>query len=55
MSLALTLCGEGVVPAVTLSPPGGVLDFGYMLKNESISQVLKVSHVQMPQNIYYND
>lgn len=39
----MTLCGEGVVPAVTLSHPGGLLDFGYVLQNESTSQVLKVS------------
>ncbi|XP_029010867.1 cilia- and flagella-associated protein 74 isoform X2 [Betta splendens] len=44
MTLALTLRGEGVMPAVTLSPPGGVLDFGYVLKNESVSQVLKLQN-----------
>lgn len=42
INLEMTLCGEGVVPAVTLSHPGGLLDFGYVLENESTSQVLKV-------------
>lgn len=44
MTLRMTLCGEGVVPAVTCSHPGGVLDFGYVLESESITQVFKVSH-----------
>ena len=43
MTLEMTLCGEGVLPAVTSSHPGGLLDFGYVLKKESASQVLKVS------------
>lgn len=43
MTLEMTLCGEGVVPAVTSSHPGGLLDFGYVLEKESTSQVLKVS------------
>uniref|UniRef100_A0AAQ6IMB2 Cilia- and flagella-associated protein 74 n=1 Tax=Anabas testudineus TaxID=64144 RepID=A0AAQ6IMB2_ANATE len=42
INLEMTLCGEGVVPAVTLSHPGGLLDFGYVLENESTSQVLKL-------------
>lgn len=43
MTLEMTLCGEGVVPAITSSHPGGLLDFGYVLEKESTSQVLKVS------------
>lgn len=43
MILEVTLCGEGVVPAVTVSHPGGPLDFGYVLEKESASHVLKVS------------
>lgn len=38
----MTLSGEGAVPAVTCSHPGGLLDFGYVLEKESSSQVLKV-------------
>ncbi|KAM7404384.1 hypothetical protein PAMP_011732 [Pampus punctatissimus] len=44
MVLKMTLCGEGVVPAVTSSHPGGVLDFGYVLEKESTSQVLKLQN-----------
>lgn len=44
MTLRMTLRGAGVVPAVTCSHPGGVLDFGYVLEKESITQVFKVSH-----------
>ncbi|KAM7410971.1 hypothetical protein PAMA_021099 [Pampus argenteus] len=44
MVLKITLCGEGVVPAVTSSHPGGVLDFGYVLEKESTSQVLKLQN-----------
>lgn len=43
MTLEMTVCGEGVVPAVTSSHPGGLLDFGYVLEKESASHVLKVS------------
>ncbi len=43
MTLEVTLRGEGVVPAVTSSHPGGLLDFGFVLEKESASQVLKVS------------
>ncbi|XP_067384004.1 cilia- and flagella-associated protein 74 isoform X2 [Channa argus] len=42
ITLEMTLVGEGVVPAVTLSHPGCLLDFGYVLKNESKSQILKL-------------
>lgn len=45
MILDVILRGEGVVPAVTSSHPGGLLDFGYILEKESTSQVLKVSQV----------
>uniref|UniRef100_A0A4W6BMF6 Calcium channel, voltage-dependent, L type, alpha 1D subunit, b n=1 Tax=Lates calcarifer TaxID=8187 RepID=A0A4W6BMF6_LATCA len=38
MTLEVTLRGEGVVPAVTSSHPGGLLDFGYVLEKESTSQ-----------------
>ncbi|XP_051280852.1 cilia- and flagella-associated protein 74 isoform X4 [Dicentrarchus labrax] len=44
MTLEMTLCGEGVVPAVTCSHPGGLLDFGYVLEKESSSQVLKLQN-----------
>ncbi|XP_061760780.1 cilia- and flagella-associated protein 74 [Nerophis ophidion] len=44
MTLALTLRGEGVVPAITCSHSGGLLDFGCVLEKESISQVLKLQN-----------
>ncbi|XP_077371028.1 cilia- and flagella-associated protein 74 isoform X3 [Festucalex cinctus] len=44
MTLAVTLRGEGVVPAITSSHPGGLLDFGYVLEKESTSQVLKLQN-----------
>ncbi|XP_073326821.1 cilia- and flagella-associated protein 74 isoform X2 [Pagrus major] len=44
MTLRMTLCGEGVVPAVTCSHPGGVLDFGYVLERESTAQVFKLQN-----------
>ncbi|XP_076597344.1 cilia- and flagella-associated protein 74 isoform X1 [Chaetodon auriga] len=44
MNLEVTLCGEGVLPAVTSSHPGGLLDFGYVLEKESTSQVLKLQN-----------
>ncbi|XP_062247115.1 cilia- and flagella-associated protein 74 [Platichthys flesus] len=42
MSLEVTLRGEGVVPDVTSSHPGGLLDFGCVLEKESTSQVVKL-------------
>lgn len=42
MTLAVTLRGEGVVPAITSSHSGGLLDFGYVLEKESTTYVLKV-------------
>ncbi|XP_054465778.1 cilia- and flagella-associated protein 74 [Anoplopoma fimbria] len=44
MSLEMTLCGEGVVPAVTSSHPGGILDFGYVLEKESTTHVMKLQN-----------
>ncbi|XP_069383318.1 cilia- and flagella-associated protein 74 isoform X2 [Paralichthys olivaceus] len=44
MTLEVTLRGEGVVPAVTSSHPGGLLDFGCVLEKESTSQVLKLQN-----------
>ncbi|XP_071331418.1 cilia- and flagella-associated protein 74 isoform X2 [Trachinotus anak] len=44
MTLEVTLHGEGVVPAVTSSHPGGLLDFGYVLEKERSSQVLKLQN-----------
>ncbi|XP_037629906.1 cilia- and flagella-associated protein 74 isoform X4 [Sebastes umbrosus] len=44
MSLEMSLCGEGVVPTVTSSHPGGLLDLGYVLEKESTSQVLKLQN-----------
>ncbi|XP_031724564.1 cilia- and flagella-associated protein 74 isoform X4 [Anarrhichthys ocellatus] len=44
MTLEMTLCGEGLVPAVTSSHPGGLLDFGYVLEKESTSHVLKLQN-----------
>lgn len=38
----MTLSGEGVVHVVTLSHPGSLLNFDYVLENDSKSQVLKV-------------
>ena len=42
-TLTMTLCGEGVLSDVTCSPAGDLLDLGYVLEQESISRVLKVS------------
>ncbi|KAM9855197.1 cilia- and flagella-associated protein 74 [Aulostomus maculatus] len=44
MTLAMTLQGEGVVPIVTCSHPGGLLDFGFVLEKDSTSQVLKIQN-----------
>ncbi|XP_035499668.2 cilia- and flagella-associated protein 74 isoform X3 [Scophthalmus maximus] len=44
MTLWVTLRGEGVVPVVTSSHPGGLLDFGYVFQKESTSQVLKLQN-----------
>ncbi|XP_049610848.1 cilia- and flagella-associated protein 74 isoform X2 [Syngnathus scovelli] len=44
MTLAVTLRGEGVVPAITSSHPGGLLDFDYVLEKESTSHVLKLQN-----------
>ncbi|XP_056155745.1 cilia- and flagella-associated protein 74 [Lampris incognitus] len=44
MTVELTLCGEGVDPAITCSPPGDLLDFGYVLERESASQVLQLQN-----------
>uniref|UniRef100_A0A665X6C6 Calcium channel, voltage-dependent, L type, alpha 1D subunit, b n=1 Tax=Echeneis naucrates TaxID=173247 RepID=A0A665X6C6_ECHNA len=45
MTLEVTLCGKGVVPAVTSSHPGGLLDFGYVLEKESTSELQNSSTV----------
>ncbi|XP_028308509.1 cilia- and flagella-associated protein 74 isoform X3 [Gouania willdenowi] len=47
MSLALTLCGEGVALAVTCSHSEGLLDFGHVLAQESTSQVIKLQNTSM--------
>ncbi|XP_033944062.1 cilia- and flagella-associated protein 74 isoform X5 [Pseudochaenichthys georgianus] len=44
MTLEMTLRGEGVLPAVTCSHPGGLLDLGYVLEKESTSHVLKMQN-----------
>ncbi|KAK5863236.1 hypothetical protein PBY51_000282 [Eleginops maclovinus] len=44
MVLEMTLRGEGVLPAVTCSHPGGLLDLGYVLEKESTSHVLKMEN-----------
>ncbi|XP_034446990.1 cilia- and flagella-associated protein 74 isoform X2 [Hippoglossus hippoglossus] len=44
MSLEVTLRGEGVVPDVTSSHPGGLFDFGCVLEKESTSQVVKLQN-----------
>ncbi|XP_077401217.1 cilia- and flagella-associated protein 74 isoform X6 [Vanacampus margaritifer] len=44
MTLAVTLRGEALVPAITSSHPGGLLDFAYVLEKESTSQVLKLQN-----------
>ncbi|XP_053173341.1 cilia- and flagella-associated protein 74 [Scomber japonicus] len=44
MILEVILRGEGLVPNVTSSHPGGLLDFGYVLEKESPSQVLKLQN-----------
>lgn len=43
MNLGVTLCGEGVLQAVSCSHPGGELDFGYVLPKDRTSQVFQVS------------
>ncbi|KAG7226924.1 hypothetical protein INR49_022219 [Caranx melampygus] len=43
-TLEVTLCGEGVVPVVTSSHPGGLLDFGYVMEKERTSQVIKLQN-----------
>ncbi|XP_047428401.1 cilia- and flagella-associated protein 74 isoform X2 [Mugil cephalus] len=44
MTLKITLRGEGVVPAVTSSHTGGLLDFGYVLEKERASHVIKLQN-----------
>ncbi|XP_061129000.1 cilia- and flagella-associated protein 74 isoform X2 [Syngnathus typhle] len=44
MTLAVTLRGEGMVPAITSSHPGRLLDFDYVLEKESTSHVLKLQN-----------
>ncbi|KAM8864226.1 cilia- and flagella-associated protein 74 isoform 2-T2 [Spinachia spinachia] len=44
MTLEMTLSGVAVVPAVTSSHPGGVLDFGHVLQKESTTRVLKLQN-----------
>ncbi|XP_035761439.1 cilia- and flagella-associated protein 74 [Neolamprologus brichardi] len=44
MTLEMTLLGEGIVPAVTSSHNGDVLDFGYVLEKETASQVVKLQN-----------
>ncbi|XP_008283307.1 uncharacterized protein cfap74 [Stegastes partitus] len=44
MRLGMTLRGEGVVPAVTSSHTGGLLDFDYVLEKETASQVVKLQN-----------
>uniref|UniRef100_A0A3P8UU68 Cilia and flagella associated protein 74 n=1 Tax=Cynoglossus semilaevis TaxID=244447 RepID=A0A3P8UU68_CYNSE len=42
MNLEVTLRGEGVIPDVTSSHPGGLLDFGYVLEKESTLRVIEL-------------
>ncbi|KAM6924912.1 cilia- and flagella-associated protein 74 [Xenentodon cancila] len=42
MVFRMSLHGEGVDPAVTSSHSGGLLDFGYVLKNETTSQLVQL-------------
>ncbi|XP_030589922.1 cilia- and flagella-associated protein 74 isoform X2 [Archocentrus centrarchus] len=44
MTLGMTLLGEGIVPAVTSSHTGGLLDFGCVLEKETASQVVKLQN-----------
>ncbi|KAM3618715.1 uncharacterized protein V6R79_023944 [Siganus canaliculatus] len=44
MTLEMVLCGEGVLPDVTCSHPGGLLDFGCVFEKEMTSQVLKLQN-----------
>lgn len=43
MVLEIFLHGEGVLPAVTSSHTGGLLDFGYVLEEETASHCVQVS------------
>ncbi|XP_029910701.1 cilia- and flagella-associated protein 74 [Myripristis murdjan] len=44
MTLEVTLHGEGVVPVITASPTGDLLQFGYVLEKESTTQVLTLQN-----------
>lgn len=43
MVLEISLRGEGVLPAVTSSHTGGLIDFGFVLEKETTSQSVQVS------------
>uniref|UniRef100_A0A1A7WBR2 Chromosome 1 open reading frame 222 n=2 Tax=Iconisemion striatum TaxID=60296 RepID=A0A1A7WBR2_9TELE len=44
MVLEVNLCGEGVLPAVTSSHTGGLLDFGYVLEKETTSKCVQLQN-----------
>ncbi|XP_072223136.1 cilia- and flagella-associated protein 74 [Leuresthes tenuis] len=44
MVLEMTVRGEGVVPSVTLSHTGALLDFGYVLEKETTSQRVQLQN-----------
>ncbi|XP_037540264.1 cilia- and flagella-associated protein 74, partial [Nematolebias whitei] len=44
MVLEISLCGEGVLPAVTSSHTGGLLDFGFVLEKETTSQSVQLQN-----------
>ncbi|XP_017266687.2 cilia- and flagella-associated protein 74 isoform X2 [Kryptolebias marmoratus] len=44
MVLEISLRGEGVLPAVTSSHTGGLLDFGYVLEKETASQSVQLQN-----------
>lgn len=47
MGLDIILRGEGVLPIVTSSPTGDLLDFGYVLEKDSASQHVKVGSLRL--------
>ncbi|MBN3284396.1 CFA74 protein, partial [Polyodon spathula] len=44
MTLCLNLSGIGIYPSVTCSAEGGIMDFGYVLANESSTSVFKLQN-----------
>ncbi|XP_035998411.1 cilia- and flagella-associated protein 74 [Fundulus heteroclitus] len=52
MVLEITLRGEGVLPVVTSSPTGDLLDFGYVLEKDSVSQQVQLANSSVVPVVY---